>query len=76
MYNFESHKNINNLGNLEIPRAEIRMLKWMCGHTRRDMILNKDIEAKVGVDLVEDKMQEVRLRWLRHVKKKCMNGPV
>ena len=26
---------------------EIRILRWMCGHTRKDMIRNKDIRGKV-----------------------------
>ncbi|KAG5595709.1 hypothetical protein H5410_036941 [Solanum commersonii] len=29
--------------------VEMRMLRWMCGHTRSDMITNKDIQNKVGV---------------------------
>jgi hypothetical protein len=28
--------------------AEIRMLRWICGHTRRDQIRNDDIRDKFG----------------------------
>ncbi|XP_055802220.1 uncharacterized protein LOC129871346 [Solanum dulcamara] len=38
--------------------AEMRMLRWMCGHTRMDRIRNEDIRDKVGVASVEDKMLE------------------
>ncbi|XP_060206140.1 uncharacterized protein LOC132633629 [Lycium barbarum] len=42
--------------------AEMRMLQWMCEHTRRDKIRNEDIRDKVGVASVEDKMREARLK--------------
>jgi hypothetical protein len=29
--------------------AEMRMLRWMCGHTRRDRVQNDDIQDRVGV---------------------------
>ncbi|KAK4369946.1 hypothetical protein RND71_009421 [Anisodus tanguticus] len=47
--------------------AEMRMLRWMCEHTRRDMIRNDNIRDRVGVASVEDKMPETRLRWFGHV---------
>ncbi|KAG5586936.1 hypothetical protein H5410_047370 [Solanum commersonii] len=34
------------------------MLKWMCGHTRRNKIRNEVIKEKVGVAPVADKMRE------------------
>lgn len=37
----------------------------MCGHIRRDMIINEDIRDKVGVACVVDKMKESRFRWLK-----------
>ncbi|XP_070055490.1 uncharacterized protein [Nicotiana tomentosiformis] len=42
--------------------AEMRMLRWMCEHTRLDKIMNKDIRVKVDIALMEDKMREIRLR--------------
>ncbi|KAG5594303.1 hypothetical protein H5410_035535 [Solanum commersonii] len=35
--------------------AEMRMLRWMCGHTRSDKIRNEVIREKVGVASVVDK---------------------
>ena len=31
--------------------AEMCMLRWMCGNTRRDKIRNKDIRTKIGEPL-------------------------
>lgn len=48
----------------------------MCGLTKRDMIKNEDIRAKEEVAYVADKMQEPRLRWFGHIKRRCMDGPM
>ena len=29
--------------------AEMRMLRWMCGNTRKDKMRNEDIRTKIGV---------------------------
>ena len=47
--------------------AEMRMLRWMSGHTRMDRIRNEVIRSKVGVAPIEDKVREGRLRWYGHV---------
>ncbi|KAF3634913.1 putative pre-mRNA-processing factor 6-like [Capsicum annuum] len=54
--------------------AEMRMLQWMCGLTRKDKVRNKIIREKVRVISVEDKLREVRLRWFKHVMRRCMNA--
>ncbi|XP_060183146.1 uncharacterized protein LOC132613111 [Lycium barbarum] len=56
--------------------AEMRILRWMCGHTRSDRIRNEVIRDKVGIALVEDKMREVRLRWFGHVMRRDTNALV
>lgn len=43
----------------------------VCGFTRRDRIKDEDIQNKVEVTLVEDKMRKVRLRLFGHVMKRC-----
>ncbi|XP_070057641.1 uncharacterized protein [Nicotiana tomentosiformis] len=42
--------------------AEMRMLRWMCGHTRLDRIRNDVICDKLGVSPIEAKMQK---SWFR-----------
>ncbi|KAL6554932.1 hypothetical protein OROGR_006190 [Orobanche gracilis] len=56
--------------------AEMRMLRWMCGHTRKDRVRNEIIRTKVGVTCIENKMRENRLRWFGHIKRREMGAPV
>lgn len=35
-------------------KMKIRMLRWMCGHTKKDKIKNKVIQDKVGLISVVD----------------------
>ncbi|XP_070012748.1 uncharacterized protein [Nicotiana sylvestris] len=56
--------------------AEMRMLRWMCGHTRLDRIRNEVIRDKVGVAPVEAKMHEARWRWFGYVKRRTADALV
>ncbi|XP_070033093.1 uncharacterized protein [Nicotiana tomentosiformis] len=56
--------------------AEMRMLRWMCGHTLLDKIMIEDIRVKVVVAPIEDKMRKAKLRWFGHVKRRSMDTPV
>ena len=38
--------------------AEMRMLRWMSGNTRRDKVRNANICTKIGVASIEEKMRE------------------
>jgi hypothetical protein len=50
--------------------AEMRMLRWICGHTRKDRIRNDDIRDKLGVTPIQDKLVQHRLRWFGHIQRK------
>ncbi|TVU34046.1 hypothetical protein EJB05_15870, partial [Eragrostis curvula] len=55
----------------QVSVAEMRMLRWFCGHTRRDGIRNEDIRDKVGVAPIEEKLVQHRLlRWFGHVQRR------
>ncbi|KAL6515354.1 hypothetical protein OROHE_018986 [Orobanche hederae] len=56
--------------------AEMRMLRWMCGHTKKDRLKNEVIREKVRVASIEDKMMENRLRWFGHVRRRPVDAPV
>ena len=56
--------------------AEMRILRWMCGNTRRDKVRNEYIRTKIGVASIEEKMRENRLRWSGHVRRRPTDAPV
>jgi len=49
--------------------TEMRIIRWICGYTRKDKISNGVIRDLVKVAPIEDKMRETRLGWFSHVKK-------
>jgi hypothetical protein len=56
--------------------AEMRMLRWFCGHTRRDRVCIDDIRDMVGVAPIEEKLIQHRLRWFGHVQRRPPEVPV
>ncbi|WP_375619007.1 hypothetical protein, partial [Bartonella sp. AC134YNZD] len=56
--------------------AEMRMLRWMCGKTRKDRIRNEKIREMVQVAPIEDKIRENRLIWFGHVQRRPLDAPV
>ena len=50
--------------------AEMRMLRMMCGVTRKDRISNEYVRGSLGVMSVCDALAQNRLRWYGHVARK------
>ena len=40
----------------QISVTEMRMLRWICGHTRRDRVRNDVIRDRLGVAPIEEKL--------------------
>jgi hypothetical protein len=60
----------------QLSIAEIRMLRWICGNTRRDCIWNDDIHERLGVTPVEEKLVQHRLTWFGHIQQRPTEAPV
>jgi hypothetical protein len=56
--------------------AEMRMLRWICGHTRNDRIRNDDIKDKLGVAPIQEKLVQHHLRWFGHIQRRPLEAPV
>ena len=50
-----------------LQRAEIRMVKWMCGVKLKD---SKELRERLGIDDIALVLQQNRLRWHGHVLRK------
>jgi hypothetical protein len=60
----------------QLSVAKMRMLQWICGHTRRDRIRNDDIRERLGVAPIEEKLVQHRLRWFGHIQRKPTEAPI
>ena len=54
----------------------MRMLRWICGHTRKDRVRNDDIRERVGVAPIEEKVVQHRLRWFGHIERRPPEAPL
>jgi hypothetical protein len=52
------------------------MLRWICGHTRRDRVRNDGIRERLGVAPVEEKLVQHRLRWFGHMQRRPVEAPI
>ena len=53
-----------------LQRAEMRMVRWMCGVKLKDKLPSKKLRERLGVDDIALILQRNRLRWYGHVLRK------
>ena len=52
-----------------VQAAEMKFLRSMVQKTRRDRVRNEDIRKELGIQKLNDKLEQNRLRWFGHVKR-------
>jgi len=58
-----------------VHRAEMRMVRWMCGVKLQDRVPSKALRGRLELDDIISVLQQNRLRWYGHVLRrvqKCM----
>ena len=53
-----------------LQRAEMRMVRWMCGVKLKDRLASKELRERLGIDDIALVLQQNRLRWYGHVLRK------
>jgi len=53
-----------------LQRAEIMMVRWMCGVTLRDRVTSDELLSLMKVNAVFEVVRQNRLRWFGHVYRK------
>ena len=46
-----------------LQRAEMRMVRWMCGVKLKDRLPSKELRERLGIDDTALVLQQNRLRW-------------
>jgi hypothetical protein len=60
----------------QLSVAEMLMLRWICGHIRKDQIRNDDIRERLGMSPVEEKLVQLHLRWFGHIQRRFVEAPI
>ena len=50
--------------------TEMKMCRWVCGHTPRDHVRNENIKERLKVESIAERCMKARLRWFGHVKRR------
>jgi len=53
-----------------LQRAEMRMVRWMCGVRLKDRLPSKELRERLGIVDITLVLQQNRLRWYGHVLRK------
>jgi hypothetical protein len=57
-------------------KTEMRMLRWICGHTLRVRVQNDDIRDRLRVALNKEKLVRYRFKWFGHVQRRPPEMPM
>jgi hypothetical protein len=60
----------------QLSVVEMRMLRWICDHTRRDRVRNDDIRERLEVAPIEKKLMQHHLRWFGHMQRRPAKTPI
>jgi hypothetical protein len=60
----------------QLSVAEMRMLRWIYGNTRRDQVRNDNIRERLRVAPVEEKLVQHHLRWFGHIQRRSAKALV
>jgi len=50
-----------------LQRAEMRMVRWMCGIKLQDVVPSECLRERLGLDDIMSVLQQNGLRWYGHV---------
>jgi len=53
-----------------LKRAEMRMVRWMCGVMLKDRLPSKELRERLGIDDIALVLQQNRLCWYGHLLRK------
>jgi len=53
-----------------LQRAEMRMVRWMCGVKLKDGFPSKELRERLGIDDITLVLQQNKLQWYGHVLQK------
>ena len=68
-YGSESRPLLVDVG-LKFERAEMQMIRWMCGISLKDRRTNEELRRLIGVEPITTFIRSGRLRWYGHVMRK------
>jgi hypothetical protein len=54
----------------------MQMLRWICGHTKRERIRNDDIQNKLEVAPIQKKLVQHLLHCFGHIQRRSPEVPV
>ena len=65
-YGSETRPWLDDVG-LKFERAEMQMIKWICGISLKERRTNEELRRLVGVEPITTCIRGGRLRWYGHV---------